>query len=276
MKNKRLLLVGLCLCLLLCSCSSVKNKPSNPLVTPTYEGEVPPINNTWKFSYEGDDPKTLYEFYSENEDTIGWLTIPETKTDNIVMKGQYGKKYEKGVNGRDHYLSLDFYHNSRTAGELYVDQRCHIGYNQLPQNVTIYGHHMANGTMLTCIDRYKDKAYTDKHQYFTFHTLWNVYHYRVFAIFVIDINKKEHLDFNFRQHEFENEQAFMDFIGEVKSRSLYQTDVPIDGDDKLINLVTCTYPTGNPSVDDARLILMGRLCTDPEEIKAAEKDFRKN
>jgi len=229
---------------------------------------IPPIDNQMKF-VETDTEKTLFQYYSENQDTIGWLTIPGIKTDNVVMMGQ-NKTYPIGEDGIDHYLKRSFYHESTTAGELYIDARCQVGHDTLSQNITLYGHHMKDGSMLAGLDYYESQEYYQNHQYFTLHTLWNTYHYRVFGIFVIDLNKNQHLEFNFRQAEFATGEEFLTFIQEVKRRSFYQTDVPIDGDDKVINLVTCTYPTGNPAVDNARLIMMGRLCTDPQEIQAAE------
>ncbi|MBR6548449.1 MAG: class B sortase [Clostridia bacterium] len=275
--NRSLLALVLALCLFAVGCSQAATAPT-PTPLPQKEAVTakpptvspPPINDTDLFSYEGQPEQTLYDFYCQNEDTIGWLTIPGIKTDNVVMMGQEGKKYASGKDGRDHYLNSSFTHASRTSGELYIDTRCHVGYDTISQNITLYGHHMKDGSMLSGLDYYENKNYWQNHQYFTLQTLWNTYHYRVFGIFVIDLNRNQHLEFDFRKESFASEQEFTAFIDEVKRRSMYQTDVPIDGDDKVINLVTCTYPTGNPDVDNARLIMMGRLCTDPQEIQAAE------
>ena len=76
--------------------------------------------------------------------------------------------------------------------------------------------------------------------------------------------------FDYRQPEYESEEAFLSFIDAVKQRSYYDTGVAVKGDDRIITLSTCTYPTGNPSVDDARLVVMGRLCTPEEEAALAQ------
>ena len=55
--------------------------------------------------------KTLKQYYDENEDSIGWMKIPGTKTDNIVMLGKekaYDGQSEADVN---FYLHHDFDHN---------------------------------------------------------------------------------------------------------------------------------------------------------------------
>jgi sortase B len=222
------------------------------------------INNTVK--HRG---KTLYEYYCENQDTIGWLTIDGTKTDNVVMLGQK-KKYEQGEDGVHHYLQRTFDHDFYTGGELYMDFRADIDQFSINQNTSIYGHHMRDGTMLAGLDGYMKKSYFEDHQYFTFHTLWNTYHFRVFSTFILNMKIKEHKDFEFRLPHYEDQKDFMEVVEGLKSRSMYDTGVEVKENDTIMNLITCTYPTGNPAVDDARLIVVGRLCTDPEEIKAAE------
>ncbi len=231
---------------------------------------IPPINHTDLYSYEGEKPKSLYDYYCENEDTIGWLTIAGIDTDNIVMLGQKYKEYEKGSMGKNHYLDYDFYHNRRTAGELYIDHRGQIGYNGTSQNLTVYGHHMINGTMLAGIERYRNQSHQEQYPYFTFHSLWNTYHYKVFGVFVVDQKNPIDRAFDFRQPDYETQQVFMDMIDEIRRRSLYDINVDVCGTDRIMNLITCTYPTGNPATDNARLVVMGRLCTDPAEIAQAE------
>lgn len=47
--------------------------------------------------------KTLKQYYDENEDSIGWMKIPGTKTDNIVMLGR--KRPMTAERGRRQLLS---------------------------------------------------------------------------------------------------------------------------------------------------------------------------
>jgi sortase B len=249
-------------------CSAATTLEAQPPVSaPTQDVDAPVpacINNTVK--YKG---KTLYEYYSENPDTIGWLTIDGTKTDNVVMLGQK-KNYDQGTNGVHHYLDRTFDHQQSTAGELYMDFRADVDQFGINQNTTIYGHHMRDGTMLAGLDGYMRKSYYNDHQYFTFHSLWNTYHFRVFSVFIINMKVKEDKDFEFRLPTYENQEDFLELIDALKARSMYDTDVQVKENDRIMNLITCTYPTGNPAVDDARLVVVGRLCTDQEEIKAAE------
>ncbi len=262
------LLLALCLTVTGCSSAAPLEQPQ-PVSVPQQAESIPPINNTLQFSYEGNEPKTLYEYYQENEDTIGWLTIPDIKTDNIVMLGQANKQYDIGSDGPNHYLDYSFNHARRTAGELYIDFRCHVTHNSMSQNMTIYGHHMRDGSMLAQIDNYKRESYCQSHPYFVFHTLWNTYYFKVFGVFTVNLLVAKDAAFDYRQPEYGD--GFEAFIQEVKDRSYFDLGVDVPADANIISLSTCTYPSGNPDYDDARLVVMGRICTDPEEIEEAKQ-----
>ena len=89
-------------------------------------------------------------------------------------------------------------------------------------------------------------------------------------MFVVDQKNPVDFAFDFRQPEYESEQAFLDLVDQIKERSMHDIDVEVGGSDRVMNLITCTYPTGNPDTDDARLVVFGRLCTDQKEIDEAE------
>ena len=269
MKNKPYLLILLCLCLLLAGCAARQSTAPTPVELTVSDTAVPPIDDTTLFSYEGQAPKTLLDFYKENPDTIGWLTIPGIKTDNVVMLGQTSKQYPVGANGQNHYLDYSFNHTARTAGELYMDHRCRVTYNSMSENMTIYGHHMRDGTMLAGIDSYKREAYYKEHPYFTFHTLWGPKYFKVFGVFTVNLKVPADAAFDYRQPTYGD--GYDAFVSEVKQRSYYDTGVEVPTGTSMIALSTCTYPSGNPGYDNARLVVMGRLCTDPDEIAQAQE-----
>lgn len=211
--------------------------------------------------------KTLAQYYRENEDTIGWLTIPGTRTDNVVMLGA-DKDYAYGVN---HYLHYSFDGRNTTAGELYIDYRSAITAAGMNQNMVIYGHHMIDGTMLAGLDKYKSKSFFEDHQYITFNTLWEKHHFRVFTVFTVNLKTEYGSSFDYRQPSYTGE-AFASFVKELKDRQYYETGVEIDENSRIVTLSTCTYPTGNPKTDDARLVVMARMCTEEEEAALAQTE----
>lgn len=252
---------------LLCGCAC-----SNETATDVTYTEVSVVEESSESSLVVDNQTkykkyTMAEYLEMNDDTIGWLKIPNTQTDNVVMLGKDKKVYpNNSESGKHHYLNYSFNHYRSVSGELYIDYRGRVENNYLSQNLTVYGHHMNNGTMLGDIEKYRNKTFWQNNQYFRFDTLWSKHLWRVFAVFVIDINKGEDKEFDFRQPEYASDEVFLKFVSDVKDRSLYTTDVEVMAEDRLINLVTCTYPTGRPSVDDARLVVMARMAT-AEEVK---------
>ncbi len=255
----------LCLSLLLTGCSATTlSQPQE--VALEAPGEVPPVINT-SATFKG---KSLYEYYSENEDTIGWLKIDGIKTDHVLMLGQTDKKYDQGEDGQNHYLNRNFNHQASSYGELYIDHRCRITPDYMSQNMTVYGHHMKDGTMLAGLDHYKKQSFYEEHPYITMNTLWGTYHFRVFGVFTVNLKVKKDAAFDYRQPEYESEEAFLNFIKEVKERSYYDNGVQVKGDDRIVSLSTCTYPTGRPGIDNARLVVMGRICTPEEEAEIAK------
>ena len=209
--------------------------------------------------------KTLLEYYSANQDTIGWLNIPDIKTDNIVMLGNKEGEYPDFTGDvRHYYMDHNSSYKSTSYGELYADYRCKISSDYICQNTTIYGHHMKDGTMLAGLDKYKSKSFFDTHQYIRFDTLWRKGLWRVFGVFVVDLKNPTDASFNYRNPEYATEKDFLNFVSTIRSRSLYQTGVDVKGTDRMLTLSTCTYPTGRPGIDNARLVVVARLATTDE------------
>ena len=65
-----------------------------------------------------------------NPDTVGWLTVNNTKINYPVVKGK----------DNDYYLKRDYNQNKNSMGWIYMDYRNSI--NILSQNTIIYGHNI--------------------------------------------------------------------------------------------------------------------------------------
>ena len=195
--------------------------------------------------------ESMASLYAKNDQTVGWMKIEGTKTDNVVMQ-----------NKEDNYYWLDWkFDGSRAdSGELYIDSRCRMEPNYLSQNITVYGHHMKNGTMMGQIKRYRDISFYKEHPTFRFDSLYEKYEWKVFAVFIVDLTDPEDAAFDYRQPEYESEEAFLAFVDEIKRRSYIDCPgVDIRGDDRIVCLSTCTYVS-----EDARLVVVARKVRDGE------------
>lgn len=183
------------------------------------------------------EPQILPEylpFYQQNSDMVGWITVPGTKVNYPVMQTP---------NTKDYYLNRDFYHNWSDWGAIYAREACDI--NTPSDNVVLYGHHMADGSMFAQLEtRYKRKDFWQEHQYLTFDTLYEHHTYQIIAVFRTSAN----LGQGYPYHQFNDaadKEEFDAFVAKIKELSLYDTGLTAEYGDKLLTLSTCEYTLSN-------------------------------
>ncbi|MCH5190956.1 MAG: class B sortase [Oscillospiraceae bacterium] len=199
---------------------------------------------------EGMNLKYAY-LYAMNQDLAGWLKIGNTNLDVQVVQSK----------DNDFYLRRDFYKKSSRYGCPYLDYRNNA--KDLDDNTVIYGHHMPDGLMFSNLDRYKTLEGYKEAPVIEFNTLYDTYYFKVFAAFVTNAQTDEDdgYIFNFTVTDFSTEEKFISFIEEVRLRSIINTDITVQPDDRLITLVTCTY-----DFNEARLVVMGRMVRENEDL----------
>lgn len=190
-------------------------------------------------SLSGFDPKTgIYnrfrKLYNQNKDCVGWLSIPNTKTNNPVYK----------TTDNEYYLNHNALKEKSVYGSLFCDYRDIITRIGNSKNVTIYGHHMKDGSMLAQLHNYKDIAFYKDNPTVTFDTIYGTGgEYKVFACMIT--NSKSEDDngyfFDFAVPSFKSDSDFLKWIEQIRRRSLYVTPVDVKASDEIITMSTCTY-----------------------------------
>jgi hypothetical protein len=127
------------------------------------------------------------ELYERNPDTIGWLKILNSVVDYPVMQTP---------NAKDYYLQRDFNKEDSKRGCLYVREECDVFAPS--DNVTIYGHTMADGSMFACLNAYTNKKAWDNNSLIFFDTLTEYHTYKIFAVFKTSANIGQ----GFAYHQF--------------------------------------------------------------------------
>lgn len=179
------------------------------------------------------------DLLKQNEETIGWITIEDTKIDYPVMQTDNNQDYlRKGFNGE---YSI--------VGSLFLDYRNDVK-NDDERNFIIYGHRVKDGSMFEHLTKYLDEDFYKSHRTFTFDTLYDEYEAEVFAVY------NTMIDFNYIQTDFTNEKEYEQLLSEIKKRSIYDVDVNINASDQILTLSTCEY-TLHP--DDSRLVVHAKL-----------------
>ena len=188
------------------------------------------------------EPSVLPEyapFYERNADLIGWMYIDGTNIDYPVMQTP---------DRVDYYLKRNFEKEASDHGCLYVRETCDVW--EPSDNVTVYGHHMKDGTMFYDLKKYLKKEFWEENQTVNFDTLYEHHTYTIFSVFTTTATVGQ----GFKYHRFENaedEAEFNEFVATCKKLSKYDTGItPIYGD-KLICLSTCEY-----SQDNGRLVVV--------------------
>ncbi len=173
-----------------------------------------------------------------NPDTVGWLTVNNTKVDYPIVKS---------VNN-DYYLNKNFYKRTTAAGWLFMDYRNNI--DTLSKNTIIYGHSaVKNSLMFTTLKTAIEESWYTKpeNQIITFNTLNANMKWQIFSIYATEPS------FNYIDTNFLNDRSFNDFIAKIKGRSVHNFGVNVDASDNILTLTTC-YENGNK-----RLVIHAKL-----------------
>ena len=178
------------------------------------------------------------EIYGMNDHTVGWIKMEGTQMNYPVMQTP---------NDPNYYLYRSFDKTESARGSIYAREVCDI--NEPSDNITIYGHNMADGSMFACLHNYINKNAWDNNSLIFFDTLYEYHTYKIFAVFKTSANIGQ----GFSYHQFvdaENEAEFNAFVSKCKELSFYDTGItPVYGD-KLICLSTCEY-----TLDNGRLVV---------------------
>ena len=201
--------------------------PTVPVSTPSAYTEV-------KHPVTGEIMQVLKEYapiFERNSDTVGWIKIPDTYINYPVMQTPDRPNY---------YLDRDFNKNKSNHGCIYVNEQASL--TTPSDNITIYGHKMANGSMFSDLLHYKAKQYYLDHPYIHFDTLTEHHVYQVMAVFSTSAEPGK----GFAYHTFVdgNIISFAEFVETCKDLSIYHTGVDATYGDKLITLSTCDLPIG--------------------------------
>ncbi|MDE6749972.1 MAG: class B sortase [Lachnospiraceae bacterium] len=191
------------------------------------------------------EPEIMEKFkslYAENNELIGWLSIPETTIDYPVMQNE----------DNEYYLHHNFYGEEDKYGCLFV--KGFVDVNTPGTNFIIYGHNMKDGSMFGELDEYKDESFCREHPLIYFDTLYEEQTYEVIAVFLSRVYESD--DDVFKYYEFyqaDTEDEFLSFYNAVKDMSLYETEVTAEFGDTFLMLSTCAY-----HVDDGRLVVLAK------------------
>jgi len=184
---------------------------------------------------ENDQDRTkIYLSYqylkAENNDYIGWISIPGTRIDYPVLQSKEDPEY---------YLKRNFNKNKSSYGSIYMDSACVI---DAGMNYILYGHHMRDGSMFAALNNYQNKSYYIEHPIIQFDSLYELGDYEIIAVFKITAEELDNLSSFIL---FNNEEQFKQYMNFIDTNKLYNIDNSCVYGDELLTLMTCEYSYKN-------------------------------
>ena len=167
----------------------------------------------------------LASLLTVNEDVVGKLIVNNTNVDYPVVQAK----------DNDYYLDHNINKEKNANGWIYLDFRNDA--MNLDKNNIIYGHNMYySGVMFGTLHKtYNSNWYTNpENQIITYDTLYEDMQFKIFSIYKVpDTN-------DYLKVFFDDDTDFLEFADMITKRSIYDFNVPIDADDKIITLSTCS------------------------------------
>ena len=168
-----------------------------------------------------------------NKDVAGWIYIPGTKIDEVIL---YGKT-------NDTYIHTTIDKKYSFAGEVFMDS---INKPDFTDSQTIiYGHNMKNGSRFAALRKFSNKEFFDKNPYvYIYLPDGSIYVYSVYAIKQVNATEGKYYTNNVDYNKYIKQLQ----SGAVHTRSVSNKKAP------LVLLSTCVAASG-----EARWVVGGRL-----------------
>lgn len=183
----------------------------------------------------------------KNEEIVGEVKVNNTEVDYPVVQAK----------DNDYYLTHNINKEKNVNGWIYMDYRNNS--MNLDKNTILYGHNkLYSRVMFSSLhDTLNKKWYTNpENQIITFNTLYENMKFKIFSIYRIPKTN------DYLKVFFKDDTEFLDFTSMITKRSIYDFKVPINKDDKIITLSTCS---GNYATN--RLVIHAVLINNNEDKK---------
>ena len=168
---------------------------------------------------------------SINSDIKGWVTVPNTPIDYPVL--------QPPSNDPQFYLYRDYNKKYTGYGSIFIDAICSLNPNS--KNIILHGHHMRNGQMFAKLLNYDDITFYNNNPIITFDTIYEEGKWKVISVIKVNTLASQGEPYNYLISDFANDSQFLNYVHQIKSRSVIDTPVDINEDDYLITLSTCSY-----------------------------------
>ena len=182
-----------------------------------------------------------------NPDIRGWITVPNTVIDLPVLQSPESDS--------QFYLYRNYKKEYSFAGSVFMDSRCNLD----SRAMILFGHSLNSGLMFTDLLDYKSLDFYKSAPVFTFDTVQEENQWKIISVFLTNTDPEQGEPFDFMRVSFQDDSDFMNYVYQIRIRSIL--DIPVDfrPQDQLLLLSTCSY-----EYDGYRLVVAARKVRDEE------------
>ncbi len=207
------------------------------------------------------------DLYAVNQDAAGALRIPEMDFFSPLLLNRSSPNY---------YLWKNLYGQYSRYGNPYVDYRCSTEKGSLSKNTIIYGHNTHDKLGFNKLTEYMKLEGYKKAPVITLETLYEKTQWKVFAVMLTNSTTaadRGHL-FSYLITDFSSKAQFTEMLRGIDERSMINTPVDVNADDKILTLYTCYQDI----FDGGRLVVFARLLRDGESaaVDVSKASFNHN
>ena len=193
-----------------------------------------------------------------NDEIIGWVQVDHTQIDYPVL-------WHKGDDRTgQYYLNRNYKGGYDSFGSIFLDYRCTKGNKS--KNIVLHGHHMNDGSMFGDMLKYGGTSgnldFYKKSPTIEYDVPSAEGTYKIISVFKTNTLSNHGEFFNYMVGNFQNEKDFMNYVYNVRMRSMINCPVDVNEDDKLITLSTCSY-----EFTDFRTVIVARRVRKGESAK---------
>lgn len=215
----------------------------------------PKIKVNRPFKSQADLMEALAKATKKNPDTVGWLTIPNTDINDSVVQS----------NNNAYYLRKTELGKDSIYGCYFADYTCNLGSRDLlSPNTIIYGHSdltdNPDGPKFSQLFKFTDEAFARANPGMTFALPDDNMQWEIFAVFFTSTD----MMYN---HSDLSTAELQQVVSEAKAKSLYNYDVPVNAEDKVLSLSTCSVKYG--ATKEQRFVVMAKLLPFDQTLPAA-------
>lgn len=202
------------------------------------------------------------KLYDINKDVAGWLSYVSSDADtflNIDLPVVH-------CDNNDKYLNHAFDGTKSRSGTLFFEASNTVTQGAADKVSIIYGHNMASGTMFAHLNKLIGNVYRARSATtITLNTLYDTRQYQVFAVLVCDEGAEEGKHFGYLRNSFADDTDFLNYVSELRARSLFDYPVEVSAEDELLILSTCTNKS-QVKIADGRLAVVARRVRNGENV----------